>query len=50
MEVPVSYRKRGGGKSKVSGNIRGIIGAGTKILAVIFRSALESPKKDKIPS
>ena len=50
LEVPVRYRKRGGGKSKVSGNIRGIIGAGTKILAVIFRSALENPQKDKIPS
>jgi glycosyltransferase involved in cell wall biosynthesis len=41
LEVPVSYRKRGGGKSKVSGNIRGIIGAGFKILTVIFRSALQ---------
>lgn len=42
LEVPVRYRKRGGGKSKVSGNIRGIIGAGSKILAVIFRSAFRS--------
>ncbi len=41
MEIPVRYRKRGGGKSKVSGNIRGVIGAGVKILAVIFRSAIE---------
>ena len=41
MEIPVRYRKRGGGKSKVSGNIRGVIGAGVKILAVIFRSAFE---------
>lgn len=40
LEVPVSYRKRGGGKSKVSGNIRGVIGAGSKILTVIFRSAI----------
>ena len=38
-EVPVRYRKRIG-TSKVSGTIRGVWGAGTKILSVIFRSAL----------
>ncbi len=37
-EVPVSYRKRIG-KSKVSGTIKGIIGAGTKILGTIFLAA-----------
>lgn len=36
-EVPVSYRKRIG-KSKVSGTIRGIFGAGSKILYTIFKS------------
>lgn len=40
-EVPVSYRKRVG-VSKVSGTIRGVIGAGYKILATIFLSALLS--------
>ena len=30
-EVPVSYRRRIG-KSKVSGTVRGVVGAGTKIL------------------
>jgi glycosyltransferase involved in cell wall biosynthesis len=39
MEVPVSYRKRIG-KSKVSGTIRGVILAGTKILTLIFVSAI----------
>lgn len=39
-EVPVSYRKRIG-KSKVSGTIRGVVGAGTKILGTIFLAALE---------
>lgn len=34
-EVPVSYRKRIG-TSKVSGTVRGVIGAGTKILGLIF--------------
>ncbi len=38
-EVPVSYRRRVG-VSKVSGTIRGVIGAGTKILYVIGRETL----------
>ena len=38
-EAPVSYRKRVG-KSKVSGTVRGVIGAGTKILGTIFWAAL----------
>ncbi|MBK8955981.1 MAG: glycosyltransferase family 2 protein [Saprospiraceae bacterium] len=36
-EVPVNYKKRIG-KSKVSGTIRGIFGAGSKILYIIFKS------------
>ena len=39
-EVPVRYRKRIG-RSKVSGTLRGVIGAGTKILSTIFLSALQ---------
>ncbi len=39
LEVPVSYRLRIG-KSKVSGTIKGVIGAGTKILFTIFKAAL----------
>jgi glycosyltransferase involved in cell wall biosynthesis len=38
-EVPVSYRRRIG-KSKISGTVRGTVGAGKKILWVIFREAL----------
>jgi hypothetical protein len=38
VEVPVAYRRRIG-QSKVSGTIRGVIGAGTKILYVIAREA-----------
>jgi len=37
-EVPVSYRKRIG-KSKISGTIKGVIGAGTKIISTILLSA-----------
>lgn len=36
-EVPVSYHRRRAGKSKVSGTVRGVVGAGTKILWTIFR-------------
>lgn len=35
-EVPVRYRKRAGGKSKVSGTVKGVILAGWKIIATIF--------------
>jgi glycosyltransferase involved in cell wall biosynthesis len=38
-EVPVSYKRRIG-VSKVSGTVRGVIGAGTKILYVIGREAI----------
>jgi glycosyltransferase involved in cell wall biosynthesis len=36
-EVPVTYRKRAGGESKVSGNLRASVRAGTRITATIFR-------------
>ena len=40
VEVPVSYRKRRSGKSKVSGTISGSCKAGAKILYLIGREAL----------
>lgn len=43
VEVPVSYRRRPEGRSKVSGTVRGVIGAGTRILFVIFREAFRLP-------
>ncbi|MFP6582035.1 MAG: TIGR04283 family arsenosugar biosynthesis glycosyltransferase [Candidatus Hydrogenedentota bacterium] len=39
-EVPVDYRKRIG-RSKVSGTVRGVIGAGYKILSTLFISAIK---------
>ncbi len=49
-ERPVSYRKRIG-KSKVSGTIKGVICAGTKILYTIFVAALKSrPAAANIPA
>ncbi|MCP4601299.1 MAG: glycosyltransferase family 2 protein [Proteobacteria bacterium] len=40
-EAPVKYRRRAAGKSKVSGTLRGIVGAGTTILYIIFVEALD---------
>jgi glycosyltransferase involved in cell wall biosynthesis len=39
VEVPVRYRRRAGGDSKVSGTLRGVVGAGIKILVTIARHA-----------
>ena len=41
-EVPVDYRNRRGGDSKVSGTLRGVIGAGTTILYIIFAEAIDA--------
>jgi len=43
-EVPVSYRRRIG-KSKISGTVSGIIGAGTKILSTIFAAAMDARRR-----
>ena len=43
LEVPVNHRRRAGGKSKVSGTLRGTLLAGTRILATFARVALEHP-------
>jgi glycosyltransferase involved in cell wall biosynthesis len=40
LEVPVSYRK-GVGKSKITGNIKGIFKVGYRILWVIFKALIE---------
>jgi hypothetical protein len=37
-EVPVTYRLRAGGDSKVSGNLRASIRAGARITATIVRT------------
>lgn len=39
-EYPSVYRNRVGGRSKVSKTITGVVGAGSKILRVIFREAI----------
>jgi hypothetical protein len=46
LEVPVSYRRRIG-VSKISGTVRGVILAGSKILYTIFRAVLQ-PSRSKL--
>jgi len=41
MEVPVDYRRRTGGHSKIAGTIRGTILASTRILITFARIAME---------
>jgi glycosyltransferase involved in cell wall biosynthesis len=41
MEVPVDYRRRAGGRSKIAGTIRGTIFASTRILITFARIAIQ---------
>ncbi|MFN0015202.1 MAG: glycosyltransferase, partial [Saprospiraceae bacterium] len=56
MEVPVRYRKRAAGKSKVSGTMKGVVLAAWKIIGLIFilywkKSARPNPdRKQEIPT
>ena len=42
LEVPVAYRRRIGGESKVAGSLRGSIKAGLKIMSTFARIAVET--------
>lgn len=50
VEVPVAHRRRAGGASKVSGNLRGTVRAGWRILAAFGRVALERRGAPRIPT
>jgi glycosyltransferase involved in cell wall biosynthesis len=41
LEVPVAYRRRLGGESKVAGSLRGSVKAGLRIMATFARVAME---------
>ncbi len=41
LELPVAYRRRLGGESKVAGSLRGTVNAGLKIISTFVRVALE---------
>ncbi len=45
VEIPVSYHKRIGGKSKIAGTVRGTILASIQILRLVFRYWLLEKKK-----
>jgi glycosyltransferase involved in cell wall biosynthesis len=45
IEIPVGYRRRSGGLSKVSGNLRGSIKAAARIVATFLRVAMETKSK-----
>jgi glycosyltransferase involved in cell wall biosynthesis len=49
LEVPVAYRKRLGGESKVAGSLRGSIRAGVRIVTTFARVALEPVRKQATP-
>jgi glycosyltransferase involved in cell wall biosynthesis len=42
LEIPVSYRRRRGGRSKVAGNFRGTFKAAARIIATFVRVAAET--------
>jgi glycosyltransferase involved in cell wall biosynthesis len=48
VEVPVSYRRRYAGRSKVSGTVRGSIQAGIVILGTSLRYARWNPEEDQL--
>jgi glycosyltransferase involved in cell wall biosynthesis len=47
LEVPVAYRRRLGGQSKVAGSLRGSIKAGLKIVTTFARVAME-PSQERL--
>jgi hypothetical protein len=48
LEVPVDYRRRRGGHSKVAGSLSGTMRAGVRIVATFVRVAAEM-SADKFP-
>jgi hypothetical protein len=54
LEIPVDYRRRRGGHSKVAGSLSGSIRAGVRIVATFVRVAAEmsadrSPRAPGVP-
>jgi glycosyltransferase involved in cell wall biosynthesis len=44
LEIPVPYRRRRGGASKVAGSVRGTLGAAPRIVATFIRVATGTPQ------
>jgi glycosyltransferase involved in cell wall biosynthesis len=47
LEIPVPYRRRSGGASKVAGSLSGTIRAGARIVATFVRVARQSPAAEQ---
>jgi glycosyltransferase involved in cell wall biosynthesis len=45
LEIPVDYRRRSGGASKVAGNLSGTLRAGARIVATFVRVAMEARRE-----
>jgi hypothetical protein len=45
MEIPVAYRRRRGGRSKVAGSLRGSIKAAARLIATFLRVAMERKRQ-----
>jgi hypothetical protein len=43
LEIPMPYRRRAGGRSKVAGSLRGSLQAGWRIAATFIRVATSHP-------
>lgn len=44
IEVPVDYRRRAGGRSKIAGSVRGSVLAATRILITLLRLAIQQSR------
>jgi rSAM/selenodomain-associated transferase 2/rSAM/selenodomain-associated transferase 1 len=49
LEVPVDASRRKAGRSKISGTVRGVLGASTKILCVILKEWIRPTVCDRAP-
>lgn len=47
LEVPIDYRQRAGGKSKIAGSVKGSLLAATRILITFARLAMERNSRDE---
>ena len=50
LELPVPYRRRAGGNSKVAGSLRGSVRAGWRIIITIVRIAVCRREKGVTPT
>jgi len=49
VELPVGYKRRGGGRSKISGTVKGSLMAGTIILTTLAKLAVKRRRGNAAP-